>query len=217
MKICDQFSLSNLNAANPGGCLGFVLRGVSVENDGEGIMIGNDIRALRAARNLTLTELADALDRSIGWLSQVERGLSDPSMKDLRAMAKIFEVPLSMFFGATEGPENERGHVVRAEARRAIGERDEGLIESLVSPDLTDDFEVIHSTFLPGSALEEVKQRATTEVAYLVSGRLDIFIGDQKFTIEAGDSFRIKGSEYRWANPYDDPACAIWVISPPVY
>ncbi|WP_420410074.1 helix-turn-helix domain-containing protein [Hoeflea sp.] len=180
-------------------------------------MIGSDIRALRTTRNLTLKELAEALDRSLGWVSQVERGLSEPTAKDLRAMARIFDVPLSMFLGATDGPEEERGLVVRARARREIGERDEGLVESLISPDLTDDFEVIHSTFLPGSALDEPKQRATIEVAYLVSGRLDIFIGDQRFTIEAGDSFRIKGSEYRWANPYDDPACAIWVISPPVY
>lgn len=162
-------------------------------------------------------DLAQLLNRSLGWMSQVERGLSEPSMTDLRAMTGIFDVPLAMFFGSTDGPAEERGHVVRAGARREIGERDEGLVELFVSPDLTDDFEVIHTTFLPGSALDEPKQRATTEVAYLLSGRLDIFIDDQRFTIEAGDSFRIKGSEYRWANPYDDPACAIWVISPPVY
>ena len=58
---------------------------------------------------------------------------------------------------------------------------------------------------------------AAWAVVYLLSGRLDIWIGDQGFTVEAGDSFRIRGADYRWANPYDDPACAIWVISPPVY
>jgi len=181
------------------------------------MMIGSDVRALRTARNLTLKELAHAMGRSVGWISQVERGLSQPSLNDLRTMAGIFEVPLSLFFGIPNAPEEERGRVVRASARRELGERDEGLVEALVSPDLTDDFEVIHSTFLPGSALDDPKQRDTTEVAYLISGRLDIFIEGQRFTIEAGDSFRIKGSAYRWANPYDDPACAIWVISPPVY
>lgn len=166
---------------------------------------------------MTLKELASATGRSLGWISQVERGLSQPSVKDLEAMARVFEVPLSMFFGVPEAPEEERGHVVRASARREIGQRDQGLVEALVSPDLTDDFEVIHSTFLPGSTLGETKQRATSEVVYLISGRLDIHIDERRFVIEAGDSFRIKGSEYRWANPYDDPACAIWVISPPVY
>lgn len=180
-------------------------------------MVGSDIRALRTARSMTLKELAEAMGRSLGWISQVERGLSQPSITDLQTISRVFEVPLSLFFGAHYGPKKEQGHVVRAGARREIGERDTGLIETLVSPDLTDDFEVIHSTFLPGSTLDTPKQRATTEVVYLISGRLDIHIGDQRFVIKAGDSFRIKGSEYHWANPYPDPACAIWVISPPVY
>jgi mannose-6-phosphate isomerase-like protein (cupin superfamily) len=76
---------------------------------------------------------------------------------------------------------------------------------------------MIHSTFLPGSALRESRKRATSEVVYLVSGKLDLQVDAQSFVIGAGDSFRIKGSPYRWANPYPDPAVAIWVISPPVY
>ncbi|MEN8895718.1 MAG: XRE family transcriptional regulator, partial [Yoonia sp.] len=32
-----------------------------------------------------------------------------------------------------------------------------------------------------------------------------------------GDSFRIRGQHYRWANPHDEPCVAIWVIAPPVY
>ncbi|WP_033069682.1 helix-turn-helix domain-containing protein [Thalassospira australica] len=179
--------------------------------------IGPDIRALRLARKMTLEDLARALDKSVGWLSQVERNLSVPTVDDLHSIARVLEAPVSIFFGIADAPEDERGLVVRASARREIGERDSGLLEALVSPDLTDDFEVIHSTFLPGSALKKPRQRATKEVVYLVSGKLDVWIGGQKFTISTGDSFRIKGSEYRWANPYDDPAIAIWVISPPVY
>ncbi|MHA3977790.1 helix-turn-helix domain-containing protein [Halovulum sp. GXIMD14794] len=179
--------------------------------------IGTDIRALRSTRRMTLTDLAEALGKSVGWLSQVERGISTPSISDLQAIARTLEVPMSMFFGSHQGPEEERGLVVRASGRREIGERDNGLVEALLSPDLTDAFEVVHSTFLPGASLDQPRQRATSEVVYLVSGTLDLWINDQPFTIHAGDSFRIKGAQYRWANPYDTPACAIWVISPPVY
>jgi len=38
--------------------------------------IGSDIRALRRSRNWTLNDLAEQLDRSVGWLSQVERNVS---------------------------------------------------------------------------------------------------------------------------------------------
>ncbi len=124
---------------------------------------------------------------------------------------------MSIFFGVADAPDHERGLVVRGASRRKIGERDSGLFEALLSPDLSDDFEVIHSTFMPGSSLEQSRQRATSEVVYLMSGKLNIWIDEQPFTIETGDSFRIKGAEYRWANPYDEPASAIWVISPPVY
>ncbi|TCD14603.1 helix-turn-helix domain-containing protein [Oricola cellulosilytica] len=179
--------------------------------------VGQDIRALRNSRGITLEELSKRTGKSLGWVSQVERGLSRPSVDDLHTIARILGVPLSMFFGVADAPEEERGLIVRASARRELGQRDTGLVEALISPDLTDDFEVIHSTFLPRSALEHYRQRATSEVIYLISGRLDIVIGDRGFTINAGDSFRIKGSKYRWANPYDDPAVAIWVISPPVY
>ncbi|MFW2587339.1 helix-turn-helix domain-containing protein [Sagittula sp. SSi028] len=179
--------------------------------------LGSDIRALRSARKMTLTEMAEQLGKSVGWVSQVERGLSTPTVSDLHAFARVLDTPMSMFFGAPKGPEDERGLVVRASGRREIGERDNGLVEALLSPDLTDDFEVIHSTFLPGAELDTPRQRATTEVVTMIAGTLNIWIGDTAFTVQTGDSFRIKGSEYRWANPYDTPAQAIWVISPPVY
>jgi len=87
----------------------------------------------------------------------------------------------------------------------------------MLSPDLTDDFEVVHSVFEPGAKLRAPNMRPTQEVGYLVSGRLDMMIGGRQFTLSAGDSFRIRGEAYQWANPYAEPAVAIWVIAPPVY
>lgn len=138
-------------------------------------------------------------------------------MDDLRSIADVFEVPLSIFFGTADAPELERGRIVRKDARRVIGAHETGLLEALVSPDLTDDFEVVHSTFLPGSGLTTPISRPTTEVAYVISGTLDLWIEDKTFTIQTGDSFRLRGELHRWSNPYDTPAEALWVISPPVY
>ena len=50
-----------------------------------------------------------------------------------------------------------------------------------------------------------------------MSVQLDMMIGGRDFTLNAGDSFRIWGEAYKWANPYSEPAVAIWVIAPPVY
>lgn len=179
--------------------------------------LGRDLRALRATRGLTLGDVAGALGRSIGWLSQVERDLSRPSVQDLQALAGLFRVPLSLFFGSADAPAREAGRIVRAAARRTIGERDGGLSESLLSPDLTDSFEMVHSVFAPGAERTGFVTRPTQEVAYMVSGKLDLWIGADDFTVATGDSFRIREEPFRWANPYEDPAIAVWVISPPVY
>lgn len=179
--------------------------------------LGADLRALRKARGLTLADTAALLERSVGWLSQVERDKSEPSISDLRNIAQCLGVPLSMLFGHDSVPAIEQGYIVRSATRRPMGSNDEGLIEELLSPDLTDDFEMVHSTFQPHSRLRNLISRPTQEVGYLMSGSLDLTIGNRTFTATKGDSFRIRGESYRWANPYDEPAVAIWVIAPPVY
>lgn len=179
--------------------------------------VGSDLRALRKARGLTLIELAEGLGRSVGWLSQVERDLSEPSISDLRAMAERLDVPMSFLFAHSSAPVEEQGTIVRAGTRRPMGSGEEGLIEELLSPDLSDAFEMIHSTFAPHSAMRTPADRPTQEVAYVVSGQLDLTIGGRQFTVGPGDSFRIRHEVYSWANPYDEPCVAIWVIAPPVY
>ncbi|SFD84966.1 transcriptional regulator, XRE family with cupin sensor [Sulfitobacter brevis] len=181
------------------------------------LTLGADLRALRKARGLKLTDLATKLGRSVGWLSQVERDKSDPAIADLRQIASALGVSVSMLFRHAPAPAGEAGFIVRREARRPIGSPIAGLTEELLSPDLTDDFEMVHSTFLPHSRIKEPVSRPTQEVAYLVSGRLDIEIAGTTHSLRPGDSFRIRGEAFRWSNPTSDPAVAIWVIAPPVY
>ena len=178
--------------------------------------LGADIRALRKTRGHTLASLACALGKSVGWLSQVERDISEPSISDLRALASVLDVSVSSLFRVASAA-GEEGYVVRRDARRPIGSRSDGLVEELLSPDLTDDFEMVHSTFEPGASLGVAVTRPTQEVAYVVSGKLDITINGRKFHVAAGDSFRIRNEPYSWSNPYDAPCVAIWVIAPPVY
>lgn len=179
--------------------------------------VGTDIRALRKSRSMTLIDFAAAIDRSVGFVSQIERGLSEPSISDLRNISGLFGVPLSFFFGdqPVDGPESR--HIVRADHRRKLGNPEEGLIEELLSPDLGGSFEIIRSEFSPGCNLAEPQSRDTEEAGYIVAGTLELEIGGHWFTLKEGDSFRFAGESYRWRNTTSEPAIAIWVVSPPVY
>ena len=176
------------------------------------VYLGADLRALRKSRGLTLQDVADRLGKSVVWLSQVERDISRPEDADMQHLADLLDVPVGLLT-----PVSEEGVIVRKDGRRAIGERIAGLTEELVSPDLTDAFEVVHSTFAPGVSRSDEVLRPTQEIAYLVSGRLDIWINGTRHILTPGDSARIRAQSFRWANPYDEPAIAMWVIAPPVY
>ena len=180
------------------------------------IVVGHNIRALRKARGLTLEGVAGELGCSVGWLSQVERGISEPANEDLDAISDVLGCSVSMLFGNRPGPEIERGYVVRAENRQPVKARD-GLSEELLSPDLTDDFEVVRSVFAPGASLGAVHARPTQEVGYVISGALTMTIAGRRFDLRPGDSFRIRGDAFSWENPHDEAAIVIWVIAPPIY
>ena len=179
--------------------------------------VGADIRALRKSRNMTLTDLCDALGRSVGWLSQIERGQTDPSIPDLKAIAALFAMPVSFFFRNEDAPENERGWIVRAGSRAVIGSQEDGLKEELLSPDLGGDFEMIRSVFEPGAERELMHARDTQDGGFIVSGELELTIGAQTFKLKAGDSFQFDRQPYGWRNRSGEPAVVIWIISPPVY
>lgn len=188
----------------------------SEQDNGDRLLAG-DIRALRKARGLTLAEIALKLGRSVGWVSQVERGLSIPSLSDLRAFASLFDVPISLFFSHDVPVEEERGVVVRAGSRRSLGTSESGLVEELLSPDLGGSFEMLRSVFAPGAELKTEARRPTEEAGYVASGTFEIEIDGVWHRLGEGDSFRFEGKPFRWRNPGVEPAVVIWVVSPPVY
>lgn len=179
--------------------------------------LGRDIRALRKARGLKLAELALAMGRSVGFVSQVERGISAPSIEDLRAVARRFDIPVGFFFGTAEGDPAEAGVVVRAARRRRLGTAESGIVEELLSPDLGGSFEMFRSRFEPGAALERAILRETEEAGIVVEGRLSLEIDGIWHRLEAGDSFRFEHKPYRWKNESADPCVVVWTVAPPVY
>jgi len=178
--------------------------------------IGADIRALRRSRNWTLSDLAARLDRSVGWLSQVERGQSEPALADIRGVAALFDLPVSFFFSQSPNT-SEAAYVVRADSRRKMSDEGKGLVESLLSPDLGGAFEIVHSVFAAGARCPEPFIRPTEEAGYVIEGSLTLIIDGENVVLNRGDSFRFAGETVSWVNEGDVPAVLIWVIAPPVY
>lgn len=180
--------------------------------------MGSDVRALRKARGITLVALSSAVGRSVGWLSQVERGLAEPSVRDLGLIAERLGVSLSLFFRSASKRVEEQGLVLRSEDRLSIGSSESGLVEELLSPSLSGSFEMIRSTFAPGaSSGGRRSSKGREDGGVVVSGRLTLAIGEAEFDLGPGDSFQFADRDYAWRNAGDAPAVVLWIIAPPVY
>ncbi|TIX75564.1 MAG: helix-turn-helix domain-containing protein [Mesorhizobium sp.] len=101
--------------------------------DDADVRVGRRVRALRLERNLSLAELAAKAGVSIGALSQIERGLSSLRVKVIWPLAAALDIEPSALI--TDG--NDAGndlYCVRANSRRQIPVKSEGIAKALLSP-----------------------------------------------------------------------------------
>ena len=121
------------------------------DTDLEGLAIGEQIRDLRKAKRMTINELASRIDRSIGYVSQIERGLSAVTINVLQQIAGALDVQISWFFqGNANAPKEERDLIVRRANRRRLRFGGSGVTEELLSPNLSGQIELILTRFEPG-------------------------------------------------------------------
>lgn len=182
--------------------------------------LGAQIRDLRAARGMRLAELATLIGKSIGYVSQIERGRSEVSISTLKAISDALGVQISWFFqGYDPAVPSEHGYVVRREHRRRLDFPGTGIEEELLSPSLTGEAELILSTFAPGARSGDVQVSRMAEQSGLVmAGCLELDIGSRRFTLNPGDSFRIgRGESFTARNPGKQTSVSLWVIAPPRY
>ena len=178
--------------------------------------VGQQIRELRRSRGLTLTDLATAIGRSVGHLSELERGVSPITLDTLDKIARTLDVSISWFFSAAAPEEStESSIVVRAARRREINLSKAGVREELLSPHLAGGLEMVLTTFSPGAGTgEEGRTRKGEEGGFVVSGQLELEVDGQTILLEAGDSFQMTGTGTHWCrNPGKVDAVIVWSFS----
>ena len=101
--------------------------------------LGAGIRAERLRQGLTLTYLAEHAELSASALSQIERGVTDPSIGSLRRIASVLQVPFFQFLADPHSPQT----VVRKAERRTITFPHRALQYELLTPNLRGPFEIL--------------------------------------------------------------------------
>ena len=107
------------------------------------------IHDLRKHKKHTLKELADKIGRSVGFLSQVERGLSQPTVADLTAISETLGVPTTYFYSLPKP--KQLPWVTRPDERRTLY-LGNGITDILVSPKIRASFSMLESLLEAGAS-----------------------------------------------------------------
>jgi transcriptional regulator with XRE-family HTH domain/alpha-ketoglutarate-dependent taurine dioxygenase len=112
--------------------------------------LGVRLKELRSEKRMTLTDLSQRSQVSVGMLSHIERGQTSPSLKTLERLRLALEVPLAHFFAEDVPQSDERGIVTRAVDRRTLNFQKLGLTKELLSPANRSGLELLMLVVEPG-------------------------------------------------------------------
>lgn len=178
--------------------------------------VGEQLRTIRRLRRRTLKEVADQAGLSESFLSQVERGRTSASISSLQRIAGALGVEVSDVF-AFNGVDRPR--VVHRHARPVVSFGTLGR-KALLTPKPFHSVEVVAAEFDPGGSTgdEPYSHGDSEEIFFVVSGRVELYLGGETFELVPGDSAQYRSSTpHRVRNVGGERAEVLFVISPPSY
>ncbi|WP_156179702.1 cupin domain-containing protein [Bradyrhizobium sp. LTSPM299] len=180
------------------------------------LAVGRRIRDLRRARAMSLEVVAARAELSIGFISQIERGLSSPSLRVLATLADVLGVGIAGLFGATPNDDGASNGVVTREVQRAeLKLWRTGISKQLLSPAGTESRLNLFLVQLEpgGNTGDEFYTHDGEEAGLVLEGEMILTVDAETWTLKQGDSFRFASRRpHRFSNPADDAkAVVLWV------
>jgi len=177
--------------------------------------IGKKVKDLRVRLGLTQEDLADRAELSKGFISQVERDLTSPSIATLKEILECLGTNLKDFFADT--PEmktvyKKQDMFVKTDA----GQKTE--IVWLLPGAQGCSLEPILLTIEPGGSTWPDPPHEGDEFGYVLSGSVTLHLGDKKMRVRKGESFFYSPKHsHLLENTGSVAARVLWVSSPPTF
>jgi transcriptional regulator with XRE-family HTH domain len=176
--------------------------------------IGEKLKNLRLASDLTQEELAERAGLTKGFISQIEHDLTSISLESLEHILTALDTTLGAFFNETIG---ER--VIHPPAHRtAIIKAGVKSFQLLVPGATNREMEPALLSLAPGQATEESEPYPGEEFGFVLKGHISLHLGAQVFKAKKGDSFYFSADRhYKLQNTGKGEAVVLWVTCPPYF
>ena len=175
--------------------------------------IGNKIKQLRIINNLTQENLADRAELSKGFISQVERDLTSPSIATLVDILQCLGTNLKEFFNEEEDEQiifNEKDFFVKEnlELKHSVKWIVPNAQKNLLEP-------ILMKFEINGESDIDLPHEGE-EFGYVLVGSITIIIGSKNYKAEKGETFYFEpNKKHQIKNTGKTNAVVLWITTPP--
>lgn len=183
---------------------------MSADLSDEGADLGARLRSRRKAIGKTMQQVADEAGLTIGFISQIERGLSTPSLASLYNVAKALDASVDQFVSRKPTQSYAVASYTGQRQIYKIGGTDR-FYEFLERgfPDAKLNACLSH---VPPGHTSEVMRHEGEEFVYLVSGDMEYEVNGSIYVLSTGGTLHIDSRQpHRGRNIGDSTAIELWV------
>ena len=175
--------------------------------------IGAKIKRLRLSNQLTLEELANRSELTKGFLSQLERDLTSPSIATLENILEALGTNLKDFFS-----EDEDEQIVFSKDDFFENTQDDYKIYYIIPNAQKNEMEPILIELKEDKKSMEIDPHDGEEFGYVIQGKVTLVNGEEEYDVKKGETFYLKGNLPHYIiNKNDTLAKVIWVSTPPIF
>lgn len=178
----------------------------------DGAQLGQQLKAVRLARRMTLAEVAESSGITKGFLSKIERDQATASVASLMRLCETLQISVGELFDAPAGD------VVRRSAYPVINFGGVGMTEFLLTPRGEQRLQAILSEIEPGggSGDEPYSLPSDVEFVFVVAGRLSVMLGETETLLEQGDALTFAPhAQHTFRSALESGTTqVVWVFSP---
>lgn len=177
--------------------------------------IGDKIKNLRIQNSLTQEELANRCELTKGFISQLERDLTSPSIATLVDILEGLGTNLKEFFNEAV---EEKIVFTEEDAFEKENEELQNTIRWIIPNAQKNAMEPILVDIQPGGRTKELSPHEGEEFGYVLHGSILLHVGRESFRVRKGESFYQKPNRSHYlSNPHKTKATVLWVSTPPIF
>jgi transcriptional regulator with XRE-family HTH domain len=183
--------------------------------------IGQKIKALRLEKGLTLKDVSEQTDLSVGFLSMLENGRTTTALMTLKKIADALNENISTFFTGDNIQESTNRQVFyRSYNQKIRSINGEYIYYSLGNGNKEFMMDPMVVELLPGQKEEDVIQfkHKGEEITYVLEGVLTFYLDGQEHVLYPGDSYHgFADVPHNFVNLSNKVVKVLYIITPPIW